>query len=165
MTSGPGLTAVSNPALLQQNKLYCGLYRRSPKVLHHRLRIQSPGHGIGRHERHPRIFELAAFPTEIANSPILRQHQILSHSEAVRGAIVESITTLPQQVRRSLTWDQGAEMAQHAQLRKSTGLDIYFCYPHAPWQRGTNENTTVSYANTSPKELISADTPETTWTP
>ena len=59
----------------------------------------------------------------------------------MRDAIAESITTLPQKLRRSLTWDQGAEMAQHAQLRIDCGLDIYFCDPHSPWQRGTNENT------------------------
>jgi IS30 family transposase len=62
-------------------------------------------------------------------------------AEAVRDAIAAAITTLPEQLRRSLTWDQGAEMAQHAQLRIDTGLQVYFCDPQSPWQRGTNENT------------------------
>ena len=60
---------------------------------------------------------------------------------AVRDAIMQTIATLPVQLRQSLTWDQGSEMAQHAQLRIDTGLRIYFCDPHSPWQRGTNENT------------------------
>jgi transposase, IS30 family len=60
---------------------------------------------------------------------------------AVRDAIADTITTLPEQLRRSLTWDQGIEMAQHVQLRLDTGLQIYFCDPRSPWQRGTNENT------------------------
>jgi len=73
----------------------------------------------------------------IKNGPALAGHG----AEAVRDAIASSITTLPEQLRRSLTWDQGAEMAQHAQLRIDTGLAIYFCDPRSPWQRGTNENT------------------------
>ncbi len=59
----------------------------------------------------------------------------------MRDAIAREITSLPEQLRRSLTWDQGAEMAQHARLRIDTGLAVYFCDPHSPWQRGTNENT------------------------
>ena len=73
----------------------------------------------------------------VKNGPALAGHG----AEAVRDAIAEAITTLPEQLRRSLTWDQGAEMAQHAELRIQTGLPIYFCDPHSPWQRGTNENT------------------------
>jgi len=73
----------------------------------------------------------------VKNGPALAGHG----AEAVRDAIASSIVTLPKQLRRSLTWDQGAEMAQHVQLRIKTGLPIYFCDPHSPWQRGTNENT------------------------
>jgi IS30 family transposase len=62
-------------------------------------------------------------------------------AEAVRDAITRTITTLPEQLRQSLTWDQGAEMSQHARLRIDAGLQVYFCDPHSPWQRGTNENT------------------------
>ncbi len=62
-------------------------------------------------------------------------------AEAVRNAITASIKELPEELRRSLTWDQGAEMAQHVRLRLETGLPVYFCDPHSPWQRGTNENT------------------------
>jgi IS30 family transposase len=60
---------------------------------------------------------------------------------AVRDAITRAISTMPEQLRRSLTWDQGAELAQHARLKIDAGMQIYFCDPHSPWQRGTNENT------------------------
>jgi len=73
----------------------------------------------------------------VTNGPALAGHG----AEAVRDAIADTITTLPGQLRRSLTWDQGTEMAQHAQLRIDTGLPVYFCDPRSPWQRGTNENT------------------------
>ena len=73
----------------------------------------------------------------VKNGPALAGHG----AKAVRDAIVSSITKLPEQLRRTLTWDQGAEMAQHTQLRVDTGLGIFFCDPHSPWQRGTNENT------------------------
>jgi IS30 family transposase len=73
----------------------------------------------------------------IKNGPALAGHG----AEAVRDAIAVKITKLPKHLRKSLTWDQGAEMAQHAQLSINTGLEVYFCDPRSPWQRGTNENT------------------------
>ena len=73
----------------------------------------------------------------VKHGPALTGHG----AEAVRGAIAAAIRTLPERLRRSLTWDQGAEMAQHAQLRIDTGLEVYFCDPQSPWQRATNENT------------------------
>ena len=71
------------------------------------------------------------------NGPALAGHG----AQAVRDAIARTITGLPEQLRRSLTWDQGAELAEHLQLRIDTGLQVYFCDPRSPWQRGTNENT------------------------
>jgi len=62
-------------------------------------------------------------------------------AEAVREAIARAMASLPEQLRRSLTWDQGAEMSQHAQLSIETGMRVFFCDPRSPWQRGTNENT------------------------
>jgi IS30 family transposase len=73
----------------------------------------------------------------VKDGPALTGHG----AEAVRDAITAAMTTLPDQLRRSLTWDQGAEMAQHAQLRIDAGLQVYFCDPQSPWQRATNENT------------------------
>ena len=61
--------------------------------------------------------------------------------EAVRDALVKSIGSLPKQLRRSLTWDQGKEMLEHVQFTIDSGVQVYFCDPKSPWQRGSNENT------------------------
>ncbi len=62
-------------------------------------------------------------------------------ADAVRQALTASIATLPEQLRQSVTWDQGKEMAQHVQFTVDSGVQVYFCDPQSPWQRGSNENT------------------------
>ena len=86
----------------------------------------------------------------LKNGPALAGHG----AEAIRDAIAAKIATLPKQLGKTLTWDQGAEMAQHAQLRIETGLAIYFCDPRSPWQRGTNENTNGLLRQYLPKSTI-----------
>ena len=73
---------------------------------------------------------------------VMLVHLPKDHSaEAVRRALMRKVTTLPKALRRSITWDQGSEMAQHRQFTVDTGVQIYFCDPRSPWQRGSNENT------------------------
>ena len=57
------------------------------------------------------------------------------------GALTKHVRKLPQQLRRSLTWDRGKEMADHKSFTVATNVRVYFCDPHSPWQRGSNENT------------------------
>jgi IS30 family transposase len=78
-------------------------------------------------------------------------------SESVLSALAARIPTLPQQLIRSLTWDQGKEMAEHAQFTVDTGLQIYFCDPSSPWQRGTNENTNGLLRQYYPKKADLTD--------
>jgi transposase, IS30 family len=79
-------------------------------------------------ERHSRYVILLKLPTGHG-------------ADAVRKAMTKRILTLPAQLRRSITWDQGKEMAEHVQFTVDTGVQIYFCDPKSPWQRGSNENT------------------------
>ncbi|MEV0796033.1 IS30 family transposase [Kribbella sp. NPDC050459] len=62
-------------------------------------------------------------------------------AEQVRDGLIQTISTLPEHLRGSLTWDQGCEMARHKQFTIATDIPVYFCDPHSPWQRGSNENT------------------------
>ncbi|WP_433554691.1 IS30 family transposase [Micromonospora zamorensis] len=62
-------------------------------------------------------------------------------SEHVAAHLATAMSWLPRRLRASLTWDQGTEMARHTQFSTATGCPVYFCDPHSPWQRGTNENT------------------------
>ena len=93
----------------------------------------------------------------VKNGPALAGHG----AAAVRDAITRSIIELPEQLRRSLTWDQGAEMSQHGQLRVDAGIQVYFCDPQSPWQRGSNENTNGLLRRYFPKGTdLSAHGPE-----
>jgi transposase, IS30 family len=73
------------------------------------------------------------------------------NSETVAAALGAHIVPLPEQLRRSLTWDQGKEMARHVQITIDTGVAVYFCDPKSPWQRGTNENTNGLFRQYLPK--------------
>jgi IS30 family transposase len=93
----------------------------------------------------------------VKNGPPLAGHG----AEAVRDAIARTIVTLPEELRRSLTWDQGAEIAQHARLNIDVGVKVYFCDPQSPWQRGTNENTNGLLRQYFPKGTdLSAHSPD-----
>ena len=96
-------------------------------------------------ERTTRFTMLVHLPREVGYGVIARTNNgpALAGYGAVtmKNALAETITTLPEQLRRSLTWDRGKELSQHAQFKVETGVAVFFADPHSPWQRGTNENT------------------------
>jgi IS30 family transposase len=94
------------------------------------------------------------YEARVKNGPALAGHG----AGAVRDAVTRTIITLPEQLRRSLTWDQGAEMALHAHLKIDAGVQVYFCDPHSPWSAVPTRTQTVCYASTSQKAPISACT-------
>ncbi|HUH08862.1 MAG TPA: IS30 family transposase [Egibacteraceae bacterium] len=75
-------------------------------------------------------------------------------SATVTEALSRQIQTLPEQLRRSLTWDQGLEMARHAQFTVDTGVQVFFCDPKSPWQRGSNENTNGLLRQYFPRKVV-----------
>ncbi|MFB9663893.1 IS30 family transposase [Curtobacterium albidum] len=93
---------------------------------------------------------------------VMLLHLPNGHSaDAVRDAMIPTIQTLPEHLRRSLTWDQGTELARHKDITLATDLAIYFCDPHKPWQRGSNENTNGLLRQYFPKSTdLSVHSPE-----
>jgi len=94
-------------------------------------------------ERSSRFTMLLLLPAPECAGPRLKHGPAVTGAgaEQVRNAIAAQLGGLPEHLRRSLTWDQGKELAQHARLKIDLGLQVYFCDPQSPWQRGTNENT------------------------
>jgi IS30 family transposase len=102
-----------------------------------------PGHWEG-DLNYPGEYNGSAIGTLVERSTrfVMLLHLPGAHTaDAVRDALIRSVGTLPAQIRRSLTWDQGKEMARHLEFTMAADMPVYFCDPHSPWQRGSNENT------------------------
>jgi len=100
-----------------------------------------PGHGEGDLVSGTRSSTVATV-VERTSRFVMLVHRPGSHTAGVvADALADAITSLPRQLRRSLTWDQGKQMAGHARFSVATGVPVYFCDPHSPWQRGSNQNT------------------------
>lgn len=116
-------------------------------------------------ERSTRFTMLIHLPREegyrhkrtVKNGPALAGYG----ATTMKNALANTMSTLPEQLVRSLTWDRGKEMSAHAQFKVETGIPVFFADPHSPWQRGTNENTNGLLRQYFPKGMdLSTVTPE-----
>jgi IS30 family transposase len=121
-----------------------------------------PGHWEGDLIVGPRIERAIVTLVERSTRYVMLGHLPGGHTaEEVRDVLVPLIQTLPEHLRGSLTWDQGCEMAAHRQFTVATGVPVYFCDPHSPWQRGSNENTNGLLRQYFPKGTdLSVHSPE-----
>ncbi|MET9733587.1 IS30 family transposase [Streptomyces sp. NPDC006458] len=121
-----------------------------------------PGHWEGDLIVGPRSESAIVTLVERSTRYVMLGHLPGGHTaEGVRDVLVPLIQTLPGHLRGSLTWDQGCEMAGHKQFTVATGVPVYFCDPHSPWQRGSNENTNGLLRQYFPKSTdLSVHSPE-----
>ena len=113
-----------------------------------------PGHWEGDLVFGKHMSPIATLVERSTRYVILVALQIGNHkADVVADALAEAITTLPAHLAKSLTWDQGHEMAQHRRFTAATGIQVYFCDPKSPWQRGSNENTNGLLRQYLPRRL------------
>ena len=119
-----------------------------------------PGHGEGDLLFGKRMKAIATLVERKTRFVMLIGLPTSHTADVVADALAAKILELPEQLRRSLTWDQGKEMADHARFTIDTGVQVYFCDPRSPWQRGSNENTNGLLRQYLPRKTRMSDYPQ-----